>query len=277
MSVKSFISVAAMATVTCNMTFTERAHAQGTVTFSNSVDSASVVRRIGSSTAGPTGTSIESLGNDFSFVQDRQIPTGAFTGRGFAELGATFTPSFPSGLGRVFSSVQLEACTSAEIFSSAVAPLLGTNVFETARGSARGLFQFSISSPMAWTWNGVSQGNTFNTGAYHSVTAAFGLRDIGSSFQPVNMSNTSINGVGDFFVPFSLGGVLPVGTYEITWSHESIVTGGVTSFGTFGTAQGGAPLVSCIPSVFALGPIPTPSAAALLAVGGLMAARRRRS
>ncbi len=263
--IASFVLIASVAT---------SVFAQGTVTFSNSVDNASMVVRSGSITSGPTGTITESLGNDFSFVQDRQIVTGPTRGKGYAELGATFTPSGPLGLGRVFSSVQLEACTSAEIFSSAVAPSLGTNVFEAARGSARGLFRFSISSPMAWTWNGVAQGNTFNTGSYHSVTAAFGLRDVFAPISYVNMSNTSTNGVGDFFIPFSLGGVLPAGTYEITWSHESIVTGGVTSFGTFGTAQGGAPLVSCIPSVFSL--VPAPSTAMLLGLGGLIAARRRR-
>lgn len=263
--IASFVLVALVAT---------SAFAQGTVTFSNSRDLASVVRRSGSITSGPTGLSTEMSGNDFSFVQDRQIPTGAFRGRGYAELGATFTPSSPFGIPRDFSSVQLEACTSAEIFASNVGVSPGTNVFEEARGSARGLFHFSISSPMAWTWNGVAQGNTFNTNSYHSVTAAFGLREVTTLTPYVSLSSTSTNGVGDFFIPFSFGGTLPAGTYEITWSHESIVTGGVTSFGTFPTAFGGAPLVSCIPSVFTL--VPTPSSGALLAVGGLVAMRGRR-
>ena len=246
---------------------------QGIVVLSGSVESAGAVYRRPVVPVGNSGTTPETMGHDFMYHDARPFQAGGFSGLGVAHLGATFSPSGPLGIGREFSSVVLDACTSAEIFGSSVSPS-GPNRSEEAYGRAMGMFQFSLASPTGWAWSGLAQGNTFNTGAYHSVTASFGLRDVNTLTSYVNLTDTSTNGVGDFFVPFSFGGVLPAGTYELTWSHQSIHTGGITAFGNFPTAAGGAPLVSCIPSVFSL--VPSPGALGLLGVAGVLGARRRR-
>ena len=260
-------------TVAANVFAAGSAFGQGFVVLSGSVDSAGSMFRRPTVPVGNSGTLTETMGNDFMYHEVRPFQSGGFSGLGVAHLGATFTPAGPFGIGREFSGVELSACTSAEIFGSNVAPS-GPNRSEEAYGRAMGMFQFSVAGPTPWAWSGVAQGNTFNTGAYHSVTASFGLRDVNTLASYVNLTGTSTNGVGDFFVPFSFGGVLPAGTYEITWSHQSIQTGGITAFGNFPTSAGGAPLVSCIPSVFSL--VPSPGSLGLLGVASVLGVWRRR-
>ncbi len=227
---------------------------------------------------GPVGTfglatNPPGTGNDFFAIEDSPANVGGFSGRGFSEEAVTFTPSNP-GINGSFSSAVLEACTSAEIFTSRVPPV-GPHIREESYGLASGLIEFSLSQPVGWTWNGVAQGTSYNTGSYHAVSAVFTLREINLGTTYVNLSNTTINGVGDFFNPFAFGGVLPAGDYRLTWLHESIATGGNTVYGNFPTAVGGAPLVSCIPSVFTI-TVPGPGAAVVLGLGGVLVVRRRR-
>lgn len=250
------------------------ASGQATLTFSDQRSEANT-HYVGPGTVGNFGLSTNPLGTglDFFAVEDRSYNVGGFSGRGFSKEAVTFNASNP-GIGGSFMGATLEACTSAEIFSSRVPPA-GNHAREEAYGLASGLIEFTLAQPMGWTWNGVSQGMSFNTGSYHAVAAQFVLEEINLGTSYVNMLNITQNGVGDFFIPFAFGGVLPAGSYRLKWLHESIVTGGNTAFGNYGTAVGGAPLVSCIPSVFTLY-IPTPGTAALLGLGGLMAVQRRR-
>lgn len=249
-------------------------HAQGTLTASYQVSHASALYELPNSTTfgnvGQTST-LPGTGNNFTASENRLFTNNGFSGRGFAVVAATFNPSGP-GLGGPFMGATLDACTSAEVFASNIGP----HRLEESYGLAYGEISFNLSQGMAWTWNGVSQGTSYNTGSYHAVTAEFTLTDINSGFSYVNMSDTTINGVGNFFIPFALGGYLPPGDYRLTWLHESICTGGNTQYGFYPTAFGGAPLVSCIPSTFSLFPIPTPSTAAAFSLAGLIATRRRR-
>jgi hypothetical protein len=211
-------------------------------------------------------------GSDFTATENRPYNSNGFSGRGYADVGAAFTPANP-GLGGSFSALQMDACSSAEVFQSTIGP----HSLEESHGRAYGEVHFSISQAMNWTWIGVSQGTSYNTGAYHAVTAAFTLTDTNNTnLSYVNILDTTVNGGSNFFNPFSLGGVLPAGDYSITWRHESICTGGNTAFGFYSTAAGGAPLVSCIPSTFTLSPVPAPGAAGLIGLSVLTTLRRRR-
>lgn len=248
-------------------------HAQGTLTGSYQVSQANAHYVLpNSATPGNFGqtSTPPNTGSDFTAAENRQYTNNGFAGRGFAVVAATFNPSSP-GLGGPFMGATLDACTSAEVFASQIGP----HSREESYGRAYGSIDFNLSQTMSWTWNGVSQGTSYGTGSYHAVTAAFSLTDINTGFSYVNMSDTTINGVGDFFIPFALGGILPPGDYRLTWLHESICTGGNTPFGFYPTAFGGAPLVSCIPSTFSL--VPTPGTASVLGLAGLFGTKRRRA
>ena len=248
-------------------------YAQGTLTYSDQLARAEA-RYFSPGPVGNLGLTPDLTGVDFNATEDHSFTGGGFSGRGFAEHAITFTPPNP-GINGSFSSAVLEACTSAEVSASNL-QLPGPHTSEVAHGRASGLIKFNLSAPMIWTWDGVSQGNSYNTGSYNSVAAVFTLTDLNFPFtQYVNMTNVSINGVGDFYIPFSLGGLLQPGDYRLTWSHESLVTGGNTPYGYFPTAVGGAPLVSCIPSIFTL--VPEPGTATLLALGGIAVIRRSRA
>ncbi|MBX3380820.1 MAG: hypothetical protein KF805_12070 [Phycisphaeraceae bacterium] len=247
--------------------------AQGTLTASYQVSQANAHYVLpGGASPGNFGqtNTLPGTGNDFTATENRLFNNNGFSGRGFAVVAATFNPSSP-GLGGPFMGATLDACTSAEVFASSIGP----HSREESYGRAYGEISFSLSQGMGWTWTGVSQGTSYNTGSYHAVTAAFTLTDINTGFSYVNILDTTVNGVGNFFNPFALGGFLPAGDYRLTWLHESICTGGNTQFGFYPTAFGGAPLISCIPSTFSL--VPTPSTAAAFALAGLLATRRRRN
>lgn len=249
--------------------------AQGTLTWSNNVAEAGArYREVGPYVENWGSVPDFSPGTDYVGVEDRTLATDGFHGRGFAHLGATYFPSSP-GLGGPFSGAILDACTSAEVFQSDIGGGPPQHSFEVAWGWANGHIEFSISQPMNWSWIGGWQGNTYNTGSYNEVSALHELININTGFNYVNVSRSSVNGVGDWVEYFSRGGVIPAGDYRLTWSHESLVAGGNTVFGWYPTALGGAPLVSCINSEFRIW-VPAPGSVALLGMGGLLASRRRR-
>ena len=250
------------------------AGAQATLTYSDQHCEAHSYFDPGSVGNSGLSTNPPGTGFDYAAVEDRPFTGGGFSGHGYADEAVTFTASNP-GIGGQFTSALLEACTSAEVYTSFVQPG-GTHTLEESYGLAMGEIHFNLSQPMIWSWNGVAQGTSYNTGSFHAVGAEFTLTDINLGTSYVNLLQTTINGVGNFFIPFSFGGVLPAGDYRLTWAHESICTGGNTAFGNYPTAAGGAPLVSCIPSTFTVTPLPAPGAVALLGLGGLAAARRRR-
>lgn len=247
------------------------AHAQGTLTFSHQKAEAGALYQLGSSYLGNTGVTQSFAGSDFVGVQSRTHTVPTFSGKGFAHHGATFlTPgSFVNG---PFTGAILDACTSAEVFNSTI----GLHPFEESYGTANGIIRFDLSQAMGWSWIGGWQGNTYNTNSYHEVSAIHSLTDLTTGFNYVFETRDSVNGVGDWVEYFSRGGVLGPGSYELTWSHESYAMGGNTFAGFYSTAQGGAPLVSCINSVFQLFPVPAPSSLAMLGLGGLLVSRRRR-
>ncbi len=246
------------------------ASAQGTLTLSDQSARADAYYVVGSSPVGNSGLTQDFSGADFYAIEDRSFFGGGFSGRGYAEHGATFTPTSPL-IGGQFSSVILDACTSAEVFTSNVGP----HKMERAYGLASGIIEFSITAPMNWTWIGAWQGQSFNTGSFDRVTGHISLVDMNLGTQHVNQTMVSLNGVGDWNAGFSLGGLLAPGQYQLTWSHESLVEGGLTPQGFFPTAKGGGPLISCVDSVFTL--IPAPAPGALLGLAGLAFARRKRA
>src|SRR5690606_8923975 len=116
----------------------------------------------------------------------------------------------------------------------------------------------------------------FNTGAYHEVAAEISLINTNTGIPIVLDTRSSVNGVGDWSDPIFYAGVLGPGSYEIAWSHESVVGNGVTPWGFFGVTAGGAPLISCVNSTFTLTPIPTPATIVIFGVGLALGATRRR-
>ena len=245
---------------------------QGTLTYSDQSATADAAYRIGANPPiGNSGVVQDFSGADFYGVEDRAFIGNGFDGRGYAEHGATFTASNPL-IGGMFSSVVLDACTSAEVTQSNI----GVHSSERAYGLADGIIEFSLSAPMFWSWAGGWQGNSFQTGAYNRVRGHMSLVDINVGTPYVSDTRTSLNGVGDWQQFFALGGLLGPGDYRLRWSHESIVTGGGTPFGSYPTALGGAPLVSCIDSTFSLMPVPEPTSALLLAGAAIAVLRRRR-
>lgn len=254
--------------------FTANARGQATLTLSDQRAQADARFQIGANPAvGNFGLTSSLTGADFYGIEDRSFTGSNFSGRGYAEHGATFTPSNPL-LGGMFSSVVLDACTSAEVFNSNIGP----HTSERAYGLGAGIIEFSLATTVQWSWIGGWQGNSFQTGSFHRVQAEMSLTDINVGTPYVNDSRVSLNGVGDWQQFFAHGGILGPGDYRLTWSHESMATGGSTPFGFFPTAQGGAPLVSCINSVFSVTPVPSPTSGSLaVALAALAASRRRRA
>lgn len=258
-----FLCVACSGSIAC---------AQGTLTLSDQKAEAEALYVQGGQVSN-SGVSQDLLGGDFYAIEDRPLFGGGFDGRGYAEHGATFTPSSPL-IGGAFTSLIMDACSSAEVFQSNIGP----NSYEAAHGLASGVIEFTVGAPMNWTLVGLTQGTSFNTGSYNSVSGSVELFDITSSLSIFSQSDTSVNGVGDWVTPFATGGVLAPGSYRLSWHHESLVEGGQTSNGFFPTAFGGAPLVSCINSTFTLAPVPAPSGlTAIIGAGWIGARRRRRS
>lgn len=246
------------------------ASGQGFVVTSDQRAEADAYYRLGGSITGNLGLTQDFSGVNFYAIEDRSFSFNGFSGRGYAEHGATFTPANP-GIGGGFTSVVMDACTSAEIFTAAT-----TNDEDRAYGIAHGEIVFDVQTAQNWTWVGFWQGFTFNSGAYYEVSGEISLIDVNSGTPIVQDIRQSANGVGDWADPINYAGVLGPGTYQLTWSHQSIVANGSTPWGFFGVSTGGSPLVSCINSTFSLSPIPAPGAVALFGVAAACALRRRR-
>lgn len=209
-------------------------------------------------------------GNNFYAVEDRSHSFGGFSGRGYAEHGATFVAPNP-GIGGLFDAVTMDACTSAEIWTADP-----SNSEDRAYGLARGEVTFSIGVAHSWTWIGAWQGFTYDSGAYYRVSGEISLVDLGTGLPVVFDTRQSLNGTGDWADPINLAGVINAGTYRITWMHESIVANGSTPWGFFGVSIGGAPLVSCVNSTFSMVPVPAPATLPVVCGALLVAYRRRR-
>lgn len=246
------------------------ADAAAILTSSNQFAQAEAWWRSGATTNGNFGLTQDFTGANFAAVEDRSFSFGGFSGRGFAQHGATFTPANPL-IGGAFSSVVMDACTSAEIFTPDA-----SNSEDRAYGLASGVIAFDLLTAHSWTWIGAWQGQTFNTGAYHEVAAEISLIDTNTGIPVVLDTRSSVNGVGDWSDPIFYAGVLGPGSYEIAWSHESVVGNGVTPWGFFGVTAGGAPLISCVNSTFTLTPIPAPATIVIFGVGLALGATRRR-
>lgn len=249
---------------------TGMASGQVTLTRSDQQAQAHAYYSAGSSQFGNFGLSTSSNGADYVGRESRSFAKDGYSGKGFAVIAATFTAPSPM-LGGAFSSVVLDACTSAECFASRIGP----HSLENSYGLAYGTIEFDLSAPMIWSWAGGWQGYSHNTNAFHRVAGEMTLVDTVSGVSYVNEFRTSVNGVGDWLEYFSRGGVLGPGSYRLTWGHESYLGGGNTPFGFFPTSEGGAPLVSCIPSTFTLTSVPAPGMGAVFALAGVAALRRR--
>lgn len=251
--------------------WTAPAMAQGTLLVSDQRALADAYWRSGSTYNRNLGDTHDTTsGNNFYAVEDRSHWFGGFSGRGYAEHGATFFGANP-GIGGQFNAVTMDACTSAEIWTPE-----HFNSEDRAYGLARGEIVFSTSVPQIWSWIGAWQGSTYNSGAYYRVSGEISLVDLGTGLPIVFDTRNSINGVGDWADPINYGGILMPSTYRITWMHESVVANGATPWGSFGATTGGAPLVSCCNSTFSMTPVPAPATSALcMAAGAMMFARRR--
>lgn len=247
------------------------AAAQGTITYSEQLAYAAAYYNQGFGDIGNAGGVPDYSGADFYGIEDHSFTGGGFSGRGYAEHGATFTPSNPL-VGGSFSSVILDACTSAHVSQSNI----NSHVFEVAYGVAIGQIEFTLTTAVNWTWNGGWQGTSFNTGAFNLVSADLILEDINTNFSHVGQTMGSLNGQSNWSQAFAFAGTLGPGDYRLAWRHESIVTGGSTAYGLYPTALGGAPLVSCINSVFSMVPVPAPGTGAALLIAGALGVRRRR-
>lgn len=243
-------------------------YGQGVLTGSDQTARAEAYYRTGTTFFGNYGLVNDLSGSDFWAVEDRLFGFNGFSGRGYAEHGATFTPSSPL-IGGSFSSVVLDACTSAEIFSAAT-----MNSEDRAYGLARGEIVFDVLTAQSWSWTGAWQGLTYDSGAFYRVSGEISLLNNSTGGYIVNETRSSLNGFGDWIEPIAFGGVLNPGTYTLTWSHESIVANGFTPWGFFGVTTGGAPLVSCVNSTFSL--VPAPGSMMVLGFGLVLTGARRR-
>ncbi len=248
------------------------ASAQGVLTHSDQIAQADALYEVGTTTFGNSGITRDLTGVDFHAIQSRPYSAGGFTGKGYAEHGATFFPSSP-GIGGPFLGAILDACTSAEITRSTIGP----HTYEEAYGLASGVIEFDIFQPHFWSWAGGWQGASFNTGAFNRVDAEISFSDTNSGASYVHDYRASTNAVGDWVQNFAYGGLIGPGSYRVTWWHQSYCAGGNTPFGFYSTGIGGAPLISCINSTFQLTPVPAPGAASLLALTVLAVRRRRDS
>ena len=209
-------------------------------------------------------------GNNFYAVEDRSHWFGGFSGRGYAEHGATFFGANP-GIGGQFNAVTMDACTAAELWTADA-----SNSEDRAYGLARGEIVFSIGVAHNWSWIGAWQGQTHNSGAYYRVSAEISLVDVGTGLPVVFDTRQSLNGSGNWADPINYSGLINAGTYRITWMHESIVANGATPWGFFGVTTGGAPLVSCCNSTFSMTPVPAPATSVLCMAAGTLVLTRRR-
>jgi len=250
------------------------ANAQGTLTQVDLRAQAEASYFQGGPPVGNFGLSPSTSGMDFVGVENRAFSGGGFAGSGYAHFSAAFTPTSPL-IGGNFSRVVLDTCSSAEITASRVPPT-GPHTSESAYGLARGVIDFSLSTTVDWTWIGGWHGKSYNTGAFNRVVGEMMLIDLNSPTQYVNITNSSLNGVGDWSNTFSLSGRLGPGDYRLVWSHESLVTGGNTPFGPWTTARGGSPLVICTNSTFEMVEVPSPSALVAMGLAGMVRGRRRR-
>lgn len=226
--------------------------------------------RDGGSFNGNFGLAQRFIGDNFYEIEDRSHGWLGFSGRGFAAHGATFGPPSPGVNNGAFTSLIMEACTSAEIWTGAT-----TGSEDRAYGLASGRIKFHVTTQQQWSWIGGWQGATYDSGIYYQVSGSITLFDItgGGSVPIVDEQRVSLNGVGDWAEPINFAGTLNPGSYELAWSHESIAANGFTPWGFYGVGIGGAPLVSCIDSTFRL--IPTPGTA-LIVIFGLAGGTRRR-
>lgn len=246
------------------------ASGQGFIVASALNAEADAFHRMGGTYNGNYGQMFDASGVNFYQIVDRSNSFGGFSGRGYAELGATFSPANP-GIGGGFSSVVLDACTSAEIYTTSP-----TSDEERAYGRATGMINFNVFTPQNWSWTGGWQGSSIDTGGYHSVFGTISLFNTTTNTYLVQEFRTSLNGVGDWIEPINFAGVLGPGQYLLMWSHESLMGNGQLPFGTYTTVPGGLPLVSCINSTFSLSAIPAPGTAVVMGLGLISAMRRRR-
>ncbi|MCG3123547.1 MAG: hypothetical protein GIKADHBN_01967 [Phycisphaerales bacterium] len=243
---------------------------QGTLLVSHQQAQAEATYRIGSTTFGNSGSQTDNTGIDFNAIETQSFAFGGYSGRGYAQEAVMFNPSSPM-IGNQFDTAVLEACTSAEIFTSNI----GAHTTETAHGLAIGIIEFSVSEPMGWSWVGAWQGWTQSTPGFYAVGGELLLEDVNTSFAHVSQTRLSINGSAGWQETFAYGGVLNPGVYRLLWSHESLVMGGNTPFGFYPDGEGGAPLISCVNSTFHLFPIPAPGSMGLFAVAAAVLRRRR--
>ncbi|MDX9911891.1 MAG: hypothetical protein RBS39_08675 [Phycisphaerales bacterium] len=248
------------------------AMAQGVLTLSDQRAQADAYFVQGGPPVGNFGLQQDPTGADFYQIESQSFTGGGFSGRGYAEHGATFTPSSPL-VGGAFSTLIMDACSSAEVTRSAIGP----NAYEQAYGLASGVVEFQVAVPTFWTLNGASQGASAPGAGLHIVSGVVELIDINSGLPVFSQVDSSMNGVGNWAVSIAAGGVLSPGSYRMAWSHESLAAGGNTSFGFFPTALGGLPLASCINCTLNLTPVPAPPTCAILgALACGLASRRRR-
>lgn len=266
------LAALAVVAVVLGAGWTAPAMAQGTLLVSDQRALADAYWRSGSTYNRNRGDTHDTTsGNNFYAVEDRSHWFGGFSGRGYAEHGATFFGANP-GIGGQFNAVTMDACTSAEIWTPE-----HFNSEDRAYGLARGEIEFSTSVPQIWSWIGAWQGSTYNSGAYYRVSGEISLVDVSNPSLPIVYERRdSVDGLGNWAEPINFSGRINPGTYRIVWMHESVVANGATPWGSFGATTGGAPLVSCCNSTFSMTPVPAPATSALcMAAGAMIFARRR--
>jgi hypothetical protein len=245
-------SVRALASLQALVAFS--ASAQGVLTYSDQLAQADALYEVGTTTFGNSGITRDLTGVDFHAIESRPYSAGGFTGKGYAEHGATFFPSNPGINGPFFGAI-LDACTSAEITRSTIGP----HSYEEAYGLASGVIEFDIFQPHFWSWAGGWQGASFNTGAYNLVNAEISFSDTNSGASYVYDYRASTNAIGDWVQNFALWRsdrpwklphhlVAPVLLRRRQHAVRLLLHG----------RRRGAPLISCINSTFQITPVPAP-------------------
>jgi len=247
------------------------AFGQGTLVLADHLAAAEAIYRVGGAVTGNAGQQTDNIGIDFTPIEDRSFSGAGFSGRGYSDLGVRYSPPSPHIGGQFFSAV-LDACTSAQVFTSRIGP----HTEEWAYAIASGHFEFTIDQAHFWSWAGGWQGESHSTGSFNRVNGELAFTDVVTGFSYVAQTRVSINASGDWVETFGFSGFIGAGHYSVRWLHESLVDGGATPFGFFPTAVGGAPLISCINSTFTLEPVPTPGTTGALGLGLAALSRRRR-
>ncbi len=201
------------------------------------------------------GTQFYGAGNNPNGVSGRIIHT--YTGGNLAEIrvdvnelrnsGAPFVTQ-PTAFGRLFGQVRFTPLVNMpyEILGSVTMFLQGTSA---SNASASGLVSFGVVSGPTLA--------TFGSSIFRSGNGGF------PAFGDIYNANAPLSG--------SATGMLTAGTlYQLSWDFNvsSNINGDTTLSSNVATGIGG--------SFFAINFIPSPGAAALLGLGGLVAARRRR-